>query len=95
MPVKLENTTDAAIYLPITMEETLTVPRAVKTIVRNEETGETTTKKTMGSASIDEARLEALKKNKVVAGYFAQKHLRVVGSGPPPDASTAVTGKAK
>lgn len=83
----LENTGDAAIYLPVKPEENevLIIPRATKTKVEEKGTGESHFVKTPGRAEIDSDVLEALKKkSKVVTTYFSTGMLRVVGSGPPP-----------
>ena len=85
----VENTTDAAIYLPLMRgkddPDTVMVPRAVKQKVRDEKTGDDHVATTNGSKQVDSDQLAQLRENnKVVAGYFANGRLKEVGSGPHP-----------
>jgi len=83
--MKLENTTDHAILLPIGKDnEVLNIPRAVKQKVKNEKTGDDRLVVTNGVAEIDDAVLAKLRENPSVARYFTDGHLKVAGSGPPP-----------
>jgi hypothetical protein len=93
--MKIENTSDAAIYIPRTMEEAITVPRAIKETVTDSKTGDSRILTKYTQVDVPDEIIENLRKNnKVVAGYFTKKTLRVVGSGPPLDAS-APGGKVK
>ena len=93
--MKLENTSDANIYLPRTAEEAYTLPRAIQSVVTDPKTGDSRKITSYTAVEVDDEVIKNLReKNRVVAGYFAKKILRVVGSGPPPDAA-AVGGKAK
>ncbi len=87
----VENTTDAAIYLPLGEKNdinTVVVPRAIKVKVKNEKTGDDLMVTTNGVKEVDSNQLAALRAdNKVVAGYFANGRLKEVGSGPPPNPS--------
>lgn len=93
--MKIENTSDAAVYLPKTLEESYTFPRAIKKQVADPKSGDSRIVTSYTAVECDDEVIKNLReKNKVVAGYFARKVLRVVGSGPPTDASTP-GGKAK
>jgi hypothetical protein len=106
--VKLENTSDAAIYLPRLQAEcevdgkkktpfdndTINVPRAKRLETTDEKTGEKRTKVELGTAEVDDEVWARLKKNKVVLSYLSSGRLRVVGSsGPPPEPVTSAGGK--
>ena len=92
--MKIENTTDANIYLPRTLEETYTLPRCIKQTVSDKKTGDSRIETSYTAVDCDEEVIKTLReKNKVVAGYFAKKQLRVVGSGPP--LAPPAEGKAK
>lgn len=104
--IKLENTSDAAIYLPIVdldpqkkpvySGKFVTVPRQKKEELTDEVTGDKRTRTTFGAAEIDDAQWERLKQDKVIATYLSSGRLRVAGSaGPPPAASPPVGGKAQ
>lgn len=103
--IKLENTTKAAINLPVTettpegkeifSQDFVTVPRLKVEETTDEVTGAKRQRTIFGTAEIDAAAWEKLKKNKVVAAYLKQGNLRVAGSaGPPPAASPPAGGKA-
>lgn len=101
--VKLENTSDAAIYLPHTPEkdgafgnDMTSVPRTKKEESTDDSTGQKTIKKTVGAAEIPQEVWERLRKNKVVATYLSSGRLRVAGSsGPPPESATPKGGKGQ
>lgn len=87
--VRVENTTDAAVYLPLGADHgPITIPRAVKKKERNEKTGDDRMITTNGAAEVDGDKLVELRKtNKIVARYFSEGRLKEVGSGPPPNPS--------
>ena len=95
----VENTTDAAIYLPLGAKHdvtTVVVPRTVKVKVKNDKTGDDRMVTTNGAKEVDADLLATLRaENKVVAGYFANGRLKAVGSGPPPSPPTQGGSKGK
>lgn len=99
--VKLENTSDAAIYLPHTpgdkepfSNDVTIIPRAKREESVNEKTNEKSVKVTLGSGEIPQEVWDRVKKNKVVATYLSSGRLRVAGSsGPPPESATPNGGK--
>jgi hypothetical protein len=97
--VTVENTTDAAIYLPLGKPNdpiTAIIPRAVRAKVKIEKTGDDKMVTTNGSAIVDSDDLAELRgRNKVVARYFADGKLKEVGSGPPPSPPTQSGSKGK
>jgi len=106
MKIRLENDSDASIYIPhlqargkdVMFENEMTVvPRQTrKEIDDAAATGQKTMKATPGSAMIDVTLWNAVKDHKAVVAYLTSKppRLRVVGdSGPPPEPATAGTGK--
>lgn len=104
--IKLENTSDAAVYLPIVdldpqkkpvySGKFVTVPRQKKEELTDAVTGDKRTRTTFGAAEIDDAQWERLKQDKVIATYLSSGRLRVAGSaGPPPAASPPAGGKAQ
>jgi len=104
--VKLENTSDAAIYLPVVettpegkplfSNDLVIIPRAKREETTNETTGEKKVKVTVGSASIDEAAWAMVKGKRAVMTYLESGRLRVAGSsGPPSGSSPAPGGKTK
>ena len=106
MKIKLENTSDAGIYLPLVdldpqkkpvySGKFVTVPRQKKEELTDEATGDKRTRTTFGAADIDDAQWERLKQDKVVMTYLSSGRLRVAGSaGPPPAASPPAGGKAQ
>jgi hypothetical protein len=102
--VKLENTSPAAIVLPlldktpdnklIFSQDTVTVPRL--TVEEFEDAaGAKHQRKVFGVAEIAAEQWDRLKKDKVVMAYLESGRLRVAGSaGPPPAASPSPGGKA-
>ena len=84
--VIIENTGEAAVYLPVDAanQETLIVPRAVKEKIEDKGSGEARFVSRPSRVEVDEDVLARLQKSKVVAAYFSTGRLRVVGSGPPP-----------
>lgn len=104
--VKLENTSDAAIYLPLVefdaqkkpiySNKFATVPRQKKEEILEEATGEKHTRTTFGTVEVDAEQWDRLKQDKVVMTYLSSGRLRVAGSaGPPPAASPPAGGKAQ
>lgn len=104
--IKLENTSDAAIVLPVVeldpqnkplySGDFVTVPRQTTETLVEESTGEKHPRKVPGTAEIDSEAWERLKKDKVVATYLSSGRLRVAGSaGPPPAASPSAGGKGR
>lgn len=101
--VKLENTSDGAIYLAIpgskekpSTGDFVNVPRCVKTESVDEKTNEKRTKTVVGTAEVDSEVWDQLKKNPVVTAYLSSGRLRVAGSaGPPPAPADAEKGKGK
>lgn len=106
--VKLENTSDAAIYLPKLQaevevdgkrttpfdNETVIVPRAKRLETTDEKTGEKKSKIELGTAEVEDDVWTRLKKSKVVASYLSSGRLRVAGSsGPPPEPVAPAGGK--
>ena len=103
--VKLENTSDAAIYLPLVefdaqkkpvySNKFATVPRQKKEEILEEATGEKHTRTIFGTVEVDAEQWDRLKQDKVVTTYLSSGRLRVAGSaGPPPAASPPAGGKA-
>jgi hypothetical protein len=88
--VRIENTTDAAIYLPVGANHAVVIiPRAVKKKVHDEKTGDDHMVTTNGAGEVDSEQLAEFRKtNKIAASYFADGHLKEVGSGPPPNSSS-------
>lgn len=107
--IKLENTSTAAIYLPLIQapgpgdsgkeiapfdNDTVIVPRARKVEETDPRTGDRRSTTINGTAEIADDVWERLQKKKVVAAYLSSGRLRVAGSaGPPPASATPAGGK--
>lgn len=95
--VKLENTSDAAVYLPhrpgkdeAFANDMTIVPRAKREETTEAATGEKHVRKVFGTAEMDVALWDRVKKDKAVVTLLSRGSLRVAGSsGPPPEAATA------
>jgi hypothetical protein len=106
--IKLENTSDAPIYLPKLQPEAVVdgkkvtpfdndiviVPRAKRLESTDEKTGDKRVSTVLGTAEVEDDVWTRLKLNKVVATYLSSGRLRVAGSaGPPPAPAASVGGK--
>lgn len=104
--VKLENTSDAPIYLPrlqgeVVIEgkkvtpfdnDTIIVPRCKRLETTDEATGQKHMRTELGTAEVADDVWERLQKNKVVTSYLSSGRLRVAGSAGPPPAHAAPAG---